>query len=263
MTLGTAAFIVLAAAAAVQIVFLFIRRAGRPDPVSHYLLLAAAGLLLADLAARSVAIGFIAVTNLFESLEFFAAMIALAAAGYRLLARERALPFILFGASLLAVLLMSLASSPLAPQGLQPPVPALRSGWLALHVTLSFLGEAFFAVGFMAALAFLFAKDPERKERIERVMATAIMIGYPIFTVGALICGAIWAQTAWGSFWSWDPKETWALVTFLVYTAFLHTRLIMKLRGKLSAVFAATGFVLALFTFLGVNLLLPGLHSYM
>lgn len=261
MILGSVAFIVLAAAAAVQIVFIFIR-GKRPDPASHFLLLAGAALLLADLVARSVAIGFVAVTNLFESLEFFAAAVALAAAGYRFASGEKAQPFVLFGAALVAVLLLALASSPLAPKDLEPPVPALRSGWLALHVTLAFMGEAFFAVGFVAALAFFFTRDPARKAALERTMAASIAIGYPVFAAGALICGAIWAQAAWGRFWSWDPKETWALVTFLIYTAFLHTRLVMKLRGALSAALAAAGFVFALFTFLGVNFLLPGLHSY-
>ena len=93
-------------------------------------------------------------------------------------------------------------------------------------------------------------------------MYTTIIIGYPIFTAGALIFGAIWAEAAWGSYWSWDPKETWALVTWLVYTGFLHTRLVMKLKGRISAIFSIVGFVFTIFTFAGVNYLLVGLHSY-
>jgi ABC-type transport system involved in cytochrome c biogenesis permease subunit len=72
----------------------------------------------------------------------------------------------------------------------------------------------------------------------------------------------IWANFAWGSYWSWDPKETWALITFLVYTAYLHTRIIMKIDGTVSAILAAVGFVFTVFTFAGVNFLLSGLHSY-
>ena len=93
-------------------------------------------------------------------------------------------------------------------------------------------------------------------------MYTTIIIGYPIFTAGALIFGAIWAEAAWGSYWSWDPKETWALVTWLVYTAFLHSRLVMKLKGRVSAIFSLVGFIFTIFTFWGVNYLLAGLHSY-
>ncbi len=94
------------------------------------------------------------------------------------------------------------------------------------------------------------------------VTTTAIGIGYPIFTAGGLIFGAIWAETAWGRWWGWDPKETWALITWLVYTAFLHTRLVKRLRGRTSSVLAVVGFAATVFTFFGVNFLLSGLHSY-
>ena len=93
-------------------------------------------------------------------------------------------------------------------------------------------------------------------------MYTSIAIGYPIFVAGAIIFGAIWAKTAWGNYWSWDPKETWALITALIYTVYLHTRIIKKMRGKISAVLSIIGFAFTLFTFLGVNYLIPGLHSY-
>ncbi len=97
---------------------------------------------------------------------------------------------------------------------------------------------------------------------MDRLMATSIGIGYPIFTAGALVFGAIWAETAWGSWWSWDPKEIWALITWLIYTAYLHTRLVRKMRGRVSAVLVIVGFLATLFTFFGVNFLLSGLHSY-
>ncbi|HUV08506.1 MAG TPA: cytochrome c biogenesis protein CcsA, partial [Spirochaetia bacterium] len=143
-----------------------------------------------------------------------------------------------------------------------PPIPALQSYWLVLHVTFAFIGEAFFVVGFFAAIYFLVLKDEGRRKAVDRFMYTAIAIGYPIYTAGALIFGAIWAQSAWGKYWSWDPKETWALITWLVYTAFLHTRLIRRMRGTVSAVLVIVGFLFTLFTFFGVNFLLSGLHSY-
>jgi cytochrome c-type biogenesis protein CcsB len=129
-------------------------------------------------------------------------------------------------------------------------------------VTLSFIGESFFIVAFISSVVYLASRDPERRERLDRLTYTSIGIGYPIFTAGALIFGAVWAQTAWGSYWSWDPKETWALITWLVYTAFLHTRFVKRLRGKWSAVLSIVGFAFTLFTFFGVNYLLAGLHSY-
>ena len=97
---------------------------------------------------------------------------------------------------------------------------------------------------------------------MDRLVAAAVGIGYPVFTAGALVFGAIWAETAWGAWWSWDPKETWALVTWLIYTAYLHTRLVKRLRGRVSAVLALVGFAATVFTFFGVNYLLSGLHSY-
>jgi ABC-type transport system involved in cytochrome c biogenesis permease subunit len=87
-------------------------------------------------------------------------------------------------------------------------------------------------------------------------------IGYPFYTLGALIFGAIWAEQAWGRYWSWDPKETWALVTWLVYTLYLHLRLVRRNTSSLPPIIVILGFLIALFTFLGVNYLLSGLHSY-
>ncbi len=89
-----------------------------------------------------------------------------------------------------------------------------------------------------------------------------IAIGFPIFTLGGLIFGAIWADQAWGVYWSWDPKETWSLITWFVYAFYLHARLMRGWRGKKVAVVAVVGFVTVVFTYLGVNLLLSGLHSY-
>ena len=108
----------------------------------------------------------------------------------------------------------------------------------------------------------LVVRAEDRKKTADRVTYTAIAIGYPIFTAGALIFGAIWAESAWGSYWSWDPKETWALITWFVYTAYLHSRLVKRFRGTVTAWLALIGFLFTMFTFFGVNYLLAGLHSY-
>jgi len=89
-----------------------------------------------------------------------------------------------------------------------------------------------------------------------------IVIGFIVFTIGGLIFGAVWAEQAWGVYWSWDPKETWSLITWFVYAFYLHARLIRGWKGKKAATLAVVGFVTVIFTYLGVNLLLPGLHSY-
>jgi ABC-type transport system involved in cytochrome c biogenesis permease subunit len=259
--LAAAAFGLLVISAALQVVFLM-RRDRRLDPLSHYLLLAAAVLLLAVTIERSIRIRFVAVTNTFESLVFFAGVTALVLFLYRIIAWKRLLPWVIFGGTIVALALLAIASSPIAPKELLPPIPALQSYWLVLHVTLSFIGESFFIVGFVSSLMYLGSRDEEKRERLDRLTYTSIGIGYPIFTAGALIFGAVWAQTAWGNYWSWDPKETWALITWLVYTAFLHTRLVRRLRGRISAILSIVGFAFTMFTFFGVNYLLSGLHSY-
>lgn len=99
-------------------------------------------------------------------------------------------------------------------------------------------------------------------ETLDEITYKSITIGFPIFTLGGLIIGAIWADQAWGTYWSWDPKETWSLITWFVYAFYLHSRMIRGWRGKKVAIVAVIGFVAVIFTYLGVNLLLSGLHSY-
>jgi ABC-type transport system involved in cytochrome c biogenesis permease subunit len=257
----TIAFALLGLSAAVQIVFL-IRKGSAIDTFSHYGLLAAALLLLGTTVERSIRIDFVAVTNTYESLIFFAGIIALLLFLYRIQKRIVVIPWVAFGATIVAIALLSISSAPIAPSEISPPIPALQSYWLVLHVTLSFIGEAFFTVAFAASIAFLFTKDEEKLKNVDRLIYTTIGIGYPIFTAGALIFGAIWAKNAWGAYWTWDPKETWALITWLTYTVYLHMRLIKKMRGKVSAIVSIVGYLFTLFTFFGVNYLLSGLHSY-
>jgi cytochrome c-type biogenesis protein CcsB len=205
--------------------------------------------------------------NLYESLSFF----AWGSSGAVLLARWKA------GVSSLGafaapvyVVLMALAwvFLPDRPAGL---MPALQSWLLPAHVMLSFLGEAWFVVGFATALMYLVRVRADEQGRPSRLPDAsllddlsyrAISLGYPLFTGGALILGMVWAHRAWGRYWGWDPKEVWALVTFLVYSLYLHGRLRWGWKGRVSAYLAAFGFAVTMFTFLGVNLLLSGLHSY-
>lgn len=123
---------------------------------------------------------------------------------------------------------------------------------------------AFFAAG---CAAFSFLKDavvaalPE-KDVLDDISYRSVAAGLPVFTLGALVFGAIWAHRAWGSYWSWDPKEVWALITWFVYSIYLHMRHRSSLQGEAAAYVAALGFMSTLFTFFGVNYLLSGLHSY-
>jgi cytochrome c-type biogenesis protein CcsB len=99
-------------------------------------------------------------------------------------------------------------------------------------------------------------------DMLDEITYKSIAVGFPIFTLGGLIFGAIWADQAWGVYWSWDPKETWSLITWLIYAFYLHGRMIRGWRGRKDAIVAVIGFMAVIFTYLGVNLLLSGLHAY-
>ncbi len=97
---------------------------------------------------------------------------------------------------------------------------------------------------------------------LDEIAYKSIAVGFPLFTIGGVIMGAIWANSAWGTYWSWDPKETWSLITWFIYAVYLHARFVAGWRGKKVAILSLLGFVAVIFTYLGVNLFLSGLHSY-
>jgi len=153
---------------------------------------------------------------------------------------------------------------------IQPLVPALQSYWMKIHVPANFVGYGAFALASMLGIAYLLLdRFPDGKlaerlpslEQLDDIMYKAIALGFAFFTV-ATVLGAMWAAEAWGGYWSWDPKETWALIVWLNYAAWLHLRLTKGWRGKPLAWWAIVGLVVTLFAFLGVNMFLSGLHSY-
>ncbi|MCL2833812.1 MAG: cytochrome c biogenesis protein CcsA [Treponema sp.] len=260
-SLSTASWILLLAASVIQVIYIFKKTSGA-DPASVWLLIVSDILLIVVFIQRSIEISFLALTGTFESLVFYSAVVVLVSIVYRF---QKKIPFyknIYFLMTFLALILLAIASSPLTSKEALPPVPALRSFWLVLHVSFAFIGEAFFIAAFAASAAFLLSKDETKKIDFDRITYTSIAVGYPIFTAGAIIFGAIWAQKAWGRWWGWDPKETWALITWLVYTFYLHMRLIAKKTGSLPSWISVAGFLCTVFTFFGVNYILTGLHSY-
>jgi cytochrome c-type biogenesis protein CcsB len=150
---------------------------------------------------------------------------------------------------------------------IQPLVPALQSWWMKIHVPANFIGYGAFALSAMVGVAYLSAASPvfaarlPKREELEDLMYRSIAVGFAFFTV-ATILGALWAAEAWGSYWQWDPKETWALIVWLNYAAWLHMRLVKGLRGPMLAWWAIVGLLVTTFAFLGVNMFLSGLHSY-
>jgi len=223
----------------------------------------AAVLLLTTLIIRSVETRFVALTGMFDSLIFFSMMI-FGISTVLLLQKKTTYPHaVQFGVNIMANNLLLIATSPLIGKEALPPIPALQSGWLLLHVSFSFIGEAFLLFGFVTSLFILIGRNDEKIKMLDTLSYKSILVGYSFFTLGALIFGMIWAESAWGRFWGWDPKETWALITWLIYSVYLHFRLIKKRNAKTCSWISVIGFTATMFTFFGVNYLVrAGLHSY-
>ncbi len=202
-------------------------------------------------------------SNFFESLVFFSWTIALV---YLLLEWKTQMKGIgAFAVPLAFFALAYCALENLDPE-IKPLLPALKSNWLIAHVITCFLGYAGFGVSCALGFMYLFTKqgpipDNPKAMLLDELIYQTVVIGFILLSAG-IITGAIWADSAWGRYWGWDPKETWSLITWLVYAAFLHSRYLRGWQGTRLAVFSIIGFGCVVFTFLGVNLLLAGLHSY-
>jgi len=148
---------------------------------------------------------------------------------------------------------------------LRPVVPALQSMWLQLHVGTAILAYGLFALSFAAALLYLYQGKLETpylpQDKTAKMIYNFIAAGFPFMTL-VLITGAVWAEEVWGSWWSWDPKETWALITWLIYVIYLHLYKTQQWRQQVSAWLSVVGFAAVIFTLFGVTLLMPGVHSY-
>ncbi len=212
-------------------------------------------------------VGHIPVSNLYEVFVLFSLITALLYLHYeRRYATRRLGAFILPVIAAAVGFLMWYALSRDA-QEIQPLIPALQSYWMKIHVPANFIGYGSFALSAMVGVAWLVGDGGMLKGRLpeqdvlEDLMYKAIAIGFAFFTI-ATILGALWAAEAWGTYWQWDPKETWALIVWLNYAAWLHMRLTKGLRGAILAWWAVVGLVVVTFAFLGVNMFLSGLHSY-
>ncbi len=232
-----------------------------------------AAILLRWYESYQMGIGRAPLTNLYESLVFFALTIAIV-----YLIMERKFGIKTAGAFVTPFPFLIMAYASLNPNEIQPLVPALQSNWLISHVVTCFIGYAAFAVSFGVSFLYLFKVRAERRparlkkgetlldylpesDLLDEVGYKTIAIGFPLLTIG-IITGAFWANVAWGTYWSWDPKETWSLIVWLIYAAYLHARITKGWKGKKAALLSIVGFSATLFCYLGVNLILSGLHSY-
>ena len=169
------------------------------------------------------------------------------------------------------VILLLIGYAAMQSKEVKDLMPSLRSSWLGFHVSTAIIAYGSFGVSFVLGIIFLlrdkmgdqgfWAKHTPNKEKLDLISYRSVCLGL-LFLTFTIITGAIWAEQAWGSYWSWDPKETWSLVTWLVYATYLHLRIRRGWRGKTAAIFAVAGFVCVMFTYIGVNTFLPGIHSY-
>ena len=226
------------------------------------------GLLTAGLVRRGLLAGHWPLTNRYEFALCFAwaivAIYLLLEASWR---ERRAGSFVLAVALLVATYAVN---RPTGEQAIAPLPPALHSVWLQVHVLTAAVGYAAFAVAAgLGAMRLLYKEGGHRwpaGEDIDRTMERAVGLGFPWLTLG-ILTGAIWAQNAWGRYWGWDPKETWALVTWLWYLLILHVRPLRGWRGRRVAALTMVGLGLVFFTFAGVPWLvrtvrLESLHAF-
>lgn len=215
-------------------------------------------------------IGHIPVSNLYEVFILFSIITALLYLHYEQHYKTRSLgAFVLLVISAAIGFLLWYTFDRHA-EGIQPLVPALNSYWMKIHVPANFVGYGAFSLAAMIGVVYVLKSRTDNGSIMARLpdlsllddlMYKAIALGFAFFTL-ATILGALWAAEAWGGYWSWDPKETWALIVWLNYAAWLHMRLTKGWNGKPMAWWAVIGFFVTLFAFLGVNMFLSGLHSY-
>jgi cytochrome c-type biogenesis protein CcsB len=242
--------------------------------------LAAAVLVLAGVAQfgslvfRGVAADRLPWGNMYEYV--LAATSVAAVAWFVVMLRRPALRHLGLYVALTQVVLLGVAALLLyVPVG--PLVPALQSYWLAIHVTAVAISSGVFLVGFVPAGLFLLRSGYD-KGRLgfpfslgERLPTAAVLerlsfrlhaFAFPIWTFGALIAGPIWAESAWGRYWGWDPKEVWAFISWIVYAGYLHARATPSVKQTTATWIAVLGFLTMLMNLFGVNIFFTGLHSY-
>jgi cytochrome c-type biogenesis protein CcsB len=229
------------------------------------------GLLLRWLETHRTGYGYVPLSNMYESLIFFSWTIVFVYLILEFKYKQKVIGVFVTPFAFLAIALTSIVSG--IDARITPLVPALQSNWLTIHVTTCFFGYASFAVSFGISLLYLIRDKRGGGDDgktswlpatpvLDEINYKAIIIGFPMLTLG-IITGAAWANYAWGSYWSWDPKETWSLITWFVYAAFLHARFTRDWRGRKAAILSIVGFAATLFTYFGVNYLISGLHSYL
>jgi cytochrome c-type biogenesis protein CcsB len=228
-----------------------------------------AGIILRWIESYKIGHGYAPLSNMYESMVFFSWTMAIIYIFVEIRYKER-----IIGAFITPLIFLSIAYASLSPSmnaQITPLVPALKSNWLIIHVITCFLGYSGFAVAFGLSIIRLIRKDKTpggsmlsrlpSSEIVDELTYQMIIFGFLFLTIGN-ITGAVWANSAWGKYWSWDPKETWSLINWIIYAIFLHLRIMRGWSGKKLAYVSIIGFLTVLFNYFGVNFFLSGLHSY-
>jgi cytochrome c-type biogenesis protein CcsB len=228
-----------------------------------------AGIILRWIESYQLGYGHAPFSNMYESLVFFSWTVAVLYIFVELKYKESIIG--VFASPLIFLAIAYASFDPSISNKISPLIPALKSNWLIAHVITCFLGYAGFAVAFgFSIMYFVKPRNPEAEsifaklpswELIDELTYQMVVFGFLFLTIG-IITGAVWANSAWGTYWSWDPKETWSLITWFVYAIFMHLRMMKGWSGKNLAWISIIGFIAVLFTYFGVNYLLSGLHSY-
>jgi cytochrome c-type biogenesis protein CcsB len=259
--------VMLAYFAAMILYFVFI--AVKKDAVARVAVgLQIAGFILhtAALVCRGIGAGRLPLTNQYEFATSFAWGLCLVSLIFVIRFK-----FPVLGAFAAPVIFLIIGYAAMQSKDVKELMPALRSNWLGFHVSTAIIAYGAFGVSFVLSIIFLLRDRMKAsgfldqhipdKEKLDMISYRSVSLGL-LFLTFTIITGAIWAERAWGSYWSWDPKETWSLVTWIIYAIYLHLRLRRGWRGRSAAIFCVVGFICVLFTYLGVNSWLPGVHSY-
>jgi len=227
------------------------------------------GIILRWIESHQLGYGYAPFSNMYESLVFFSWAIAVLFIFVELKYKENIIG--MFATPLIFLAIAYASLSPDISSKISPLIPALKSNWLIAHVVTCFLGYAGFALAFgFSIMYFVKPKNPDTTSKfaklpsldlIDELTYQMVVFGFLFLTIG-IITGAVWANSAWGTYWSWDPKETWSLITWFVYAVFLHLRMMRGWHGRNLAWVSIIGFLAVMFTYFGVNFLLSGLHSY-
>ncbi len=236
-------------------------------------LLSSNGVFFVFLLNRWINAGYFPISNLFESLIFLSCILLLLSLAIEKKTKSQLISAItspiIWGLTFFAHFIL-----PKALQEASPLVPSLQSDWLMFHVSTMILSYATLIIGSLISILYLIISWISKKEKLKFNYSKSVIlenldnfsyqiigVGFPLLTLG-IIAGAVWANEAWGNYWSWDPKETWALITWLIFAIYLHARIIKKWKKEKAALIATIGFFVIWLCYLGVNFLAKGLHSY-